>query len=127
MPREPASLNTATVLIVEDEFLLATMLAEDLKAAGFATLGPVASLANGMRAVAEESFSLAVLDVNLAGQMVYPLADELAARHIPFLFLTGYGASHLPDRFRNAPRLSKPYDPALLTSEIAKILSPVRR
>jgi DNA-binding response OmpR family regulator len=127
MPRAPASLSGATILIVEDEFLLAAMLAEDLKAAGFSTLGPVASLAAGMRAAAEESFSLAILDVNLAGEMVYPLADELAARNIPFLFLTGYGASHLPDRFRNVPHISKPHDPALLTSEIARILSAAER
>jgi DNA-binding response OmpR family regulator len=109
------------ILIVEDEFFPAVLLEEDLRAAGWTTVGPYATLAQAMSAAETEKFDLAVLDINLKGEMVYPLADELAARGIPFIFLSGYAGRDLPERFRGLPKLSKPYNATLLRKEIERV------
>lgn len=109
------------ILVVEDEFLLACALEEDLRALGAIVVGPCCNLAQAAAASRREKIDLAVLDINLNGVMVYPLAEDLAARGIPFLFLTGYGALDLPAEFRGLPRVSKPYDAARLTAEIKRI------
>lgn len=108
-----------TILIVEDEFLLAYSLEEELRASGHNVLGPFSDRDQALQASRRESFDLAILDINLAGTMVYPLADDLASRNIPFIFLTGYGTLNLPDRFRACRRLSKPYDVKDLMREVA--------
>jgi DNA-binding response OmpR family regulator len=107
-------LQGVRVLVLEDEFLLGLLLEQDLRAAGCVVLGPFRSLAQGFQAVREQSFDLAILDINLAGEFVYPLAEELMGSGRPFLFLSGYSAADMPAQFRSVPRLSKPYDPALL-------------
>jgi two-component system, response regulator PdtaR len=109
------------ILVVEDEFLLACALEENLRANGAVVVGPYCNLAQASAALLHESIDLAVLDINLNGAMVYPLAEELAARGIPFLFLTGYGTLDLPAEFRSLPRVSKPYDAASLTAAIERI------
>jgi DNA-binding response OmpR family regulator len=109
------------VLIVEDEFLIAALLEEDLHAAGCTTLGPFSSLAAALKASASEDFDLAILDVNLGGEMVYPLADALSRRGVPILFLSGYDVSSMPERFRTSPRLAKPYDRAALHRHIRRV------
>jgi len=106
------------ILIAEDEFLVGVHLEEDLRSAGCSIVGPFSSLETAMRAARRERFDLAVLDINLNGTMVYPLADELSARGIPFIFLSGYIAADLPERFRQARQIAKPHDPAVLIEEI---------
>jgi len=110
------------VLIVEDEFLLALSLEDDLVSAGCVTIGPFANLADATEATRREDFDLAILDVNLNGEVIYPLADELQSRAKPFVLLTGYGAESLPPHFRHLPRLPKPYDFASLLKEIGRAL-----
>jgi hypothetical protein len=68
-----------------------------------------------------EPFDFAVLDINLNGKMVYPLADDLLSRGIPFIFLSAYTSRDLPERFRDTPRLSKPFDAAILKREIERV------
>ncbi len=109
------------ILVVEDEFLLACTLEEDLRALGAVVIGPCCSLSDAATATRRETFDVAVLDINLNGTMVYPLAEELSERGIPFLFLTGYGALDLPEEFRGLPRLSKPYNATSLAAEIERI------
>ena len=109
------------VLVVEDEFLLACSLEDDLHAAGHAVVGPFSTLARGLEAAARNQFDFAILDVNLNGEMVFPLADHLLARRIPLLFLSGYGAAHLPERFRTLPRMAKPYEAKSLLREIGRV------
>ncbi|MBS3647681.1 response regulator [Pseudaminobacter sp. 19-2017] len=111
------------ILVVEDEFLLALVLEDDLAAAGYTVVGPYNSLSSAMAASQREAFDVAILDVNLDGEMVYPLADDLIARGMRFIFLTGYVANDLPERFRKSNRLPKPYDPAALLREIARVRS----
>jgi DNA-binding response OmpR family regulator len=106
------------VLAVEDEFLLSVALAEDLRAAGYLVVGPFTTLSDALDAARREPFDLAVLDINIRGAMIYPLADELFARGIPFVFLTGYGRADLPARFAAIPRISKPYEARALLDEL---------
>jgi DNA-binding response OmpR family regulator len=111
------------ILVAEDEFLVGLVLEEDLRAAGHAVSGPHATLASAAEASRREPVDLAVLDINLADQMVYPLADELLERGIPFVFLSGYSAKDMPERFRKIPRLAKPYDPEALLLELQRIMT----
>lgn len=97
------------VLLVEDEFLVALALEDDLKDIGCVVIGPYHDLKSARGGVEDEAFDLAVLDVNLNGVEVFPLADELERRQVPFLFLTGYGALNLPERYRRRSRVAKPY------------------
>lgn len=110
------------VLIAEDEFLVGMQLEEDLRSVGCSILGPFSTLEAAMRASREEAFDLAVLDINLNGDRVYPLADELSAGGVPFIFLSGYLPADLPERFRKAPHLGKPYDPVCLIRQIRAAL-----
>jgi two-component system, response regulator PdtaR len=103
------------VLIVEDEALLAYALEEDLRSAGYETVGPFRNLSTALRAASEEKFEIGLLDINLGGELSYPVAEKLLMRGIPFVFLSGYGAESIPEVFQTYPRLAKPYDtPQLL-------------
>src|ERR1051325_10372123 len=112
-----ANLNGASflqgkaILLVEDEFLLALQLEELVQSRGGIVRGAYRRLEDAMQAAQREDFDFAILDINLSGTMVYPLADHLLARGIPFLFLTGYSLSNLPERFHPVTRLGKPCDP----------------
>ena len=106
------------ILIVEDEFLVALQLEDDLKTLGGETVGTYGDLKSATDAARREEFDVAVLDINLNGRLVYPLADELAARGVPFIFVSGYSMANLPERFRAAPRIAKPYSVAALVSEV---------
>ena len=106
------------VLIAEDESLVGIQLEEDLRSAGCSILGPFSTLELATQASRRERFDLAILDINLNGKMVYPLAEELSARGVPFIFLSGYIAANLPERFRSSPQITKPHDPAVLIKEI---------
>lgn len=111
------------VLIAEDEFLVALSLEEDLRGHGCEIVGPFSRLADARKAAEEEEVDVALLDVNMNGEMAYPVADALAARGILFIFLSGYGATNFPERYRSAPRVPKPYDPSSLIKEIRKLLA----
>jgi DNA-binding response OmpR family regulator len=109
------------VLVAEDEFLVAVLLADDLRLAGCSVLGPYPDLTRATLASRTERFDLAILDINLNGEMAFPLADELLVRKVPFLFLSGYGASDLPAQYRSLPRLAKPHEPRMLVRELQRI------
>lgn len=111
------------VMLVEDEFLLSAVLSADLQEYGYDVLGPFASLSRGLEAVRSESFDGAILDINLRGEMVYPLAEELLRRRIPFLFLSGYEAANMPVAFRGHARLAKPADPDVLLRAVRTMLA----
>lgn len=110
------------ILLVEDEFFLACSLEEELRSYGCAVIGPFADVTAAAEAVGRERFDFAILDINLNGEMAYPLADALSDLGIPFLFLSGYSRSNLPERFRASPQVSKPYDPTVLMREIQRTL-----
>jgi two-component system, response regulator PdtaR len=110
------------VLIAEDEFLVGMQLEEDLLSAGHSIVGPFSTLEKATRSSRREQFDLAILDINLNGDMVYPLADELLHRGVPFIFLSGYLPADLPEKFRESPQLMKPHDPAALVKTIQAVV-----
>jgi len=115
------------VLVVEDELLLAAALEEDLKSAEFTIVGPFKTLALAVKASRQEQFDVAVLDVNLNGELIYPLAEELQTRRIPFLFLTGFNLAEMPEKFRATPRMAKPQNRNVLINEVRRIVASARR
>ena len=117
---EQTSLSGLQVLVVEDAFLVALDLSDQLTDSGCRVIGPAATVEQALREIDGVALDGAVLDVNLAGERSFPIASLLASRGIPFLFLTGYDSSTVfPDEFQQAPRLSKPVDPAVLTEAVA--------
>jgi CheY-like chemotaxis protein len=114
------------ILVVEDEFLLACTLEEELRERGYEVVGPYGSLEDAAKAARREAFDAAVLDVNLSGTMVYPLADELTERGVPVVFLSGYGFGIIPPRLARHPQLAKPSDPELLDRALRRALATAR-
>ncbi len=120
---EPADPNLAghRVLVVEDEQLIGLMLADVLEELGSAVLGPVATVAEAIDLVEHQQVTAALLDLNLRGETVYPVADRLAASGIPFVFITGYGQSQLVHRHAGAPILTKPFGPRQLAEMVTRL------
>jgi len=96
------------VLIVEDRYLIASEIAEDVRGLGAEVAGPCATVAQATELVAREEVDAALLDVNLDGELVFPLADLLAAKGVPIVFLTGYDSEILPPAWRSRPQVVKP-------------------
>ena len=109
------------VLLVEDEAIIAIMLEDTLTDLGCEVVGPVAHLADAVRLARSEALAGAFLDVNLAGESIYPVADLLAARGIPFVFVSGYGPAGIEARYAGAPILSKPILDADLKRAVAAL------
>jgi CheY-like chemotaxis protein len=120
---EAAELQGRRVLVVEDEFLVAMDIELMLGELGCQVLGPLGDLPGALRAAQEEAFDLALLDVNLAGEPVAPVAEALAARGVPFVFCTGYQADNLPSRYPAAPTLMKPFQVADLRAALQRALA----
>jgi CheY-like chemotaxis protein len=108
--------GAVSILVVEDEFLLAEAMADALIALGVQVVGPVGDLAAALALASAAKIDGAVLDINLRGEMVFPLADALAERGVPYIFATGYEQDSIPERFRAAPTVSKPVDVQALKS-----------
>lgn len=104
--RTPAE---TTLMVVEDEYLVAMSIELVLQDAGYAVVGPIPNVDEALEVVASQSADLALLDVNVAGHRVYPVADALFSRQVPFIFLTGCEGADLPDRFAGTPLLVKPF------------------
>lgn len=100
------------ILIVEDEYLIASELDQSFKSFGVDVLGPASSIEKAGEYV--DDADAAVLDVGINGELVFPIADRLMERRKPFVFYTGYNAAVLPDRFRHVAVVSKPTQPDAL-------------
>lgn len=107
--RSPADLSDLSVLLVEDNFLVALALERALQASGCTVIGPVSTVAEGTRIAEQTSIDGAILDINIRGGTSQPIAEALERRGLPFFFITGYGSPQmLPERLRQVFRLSKP-------------------
>lgn len=106
-----ASLNGLRLLVVEDETLVAMMLELMLDGFGCDVVGVAGTLSRGLALAGNEGLPIdgAILDVNLGGEAVYPVAERLAERGVPFIFCTGYGLAGLAEDFAHVPTLAKPY------------------
>jgi CheY-like chemotaxis protein len=97
------------VVVVEDETLLAMLIEDMLEELGCEVLWTAHRVGKALDLVAQSEPDAAVLDVNIAGDEVYPVAQALAARNIPFIFATGYGGRGLDESWRGRPIVQKPF------------------
>ena len=97
------------VLVVEDEMLIGMLLEDMLADLGHQVVAVVPRVNEALALVQREAFDLAILDVHVNGQPVFPVADSLVERGIPFVFATGYGERGLPEHYRDRPILQKPF------------------
>ncbi len=103
------SLRQRRILIVEDEYFISEEMVRDFEAEGAQVVGPFPSVEDGLEVVARnEPIDGAVLDINLRGEMVFPLADKLRERGIPFVFCTGYERWTIPANYQNVRLCEKP-------------------
>ncbi|WBH16233.1 response regulator [Sphingomonas radiodurans] len=114
------SMDGCRVLVAEDEYMLASDLADALEQAGAHVIGPAPTVEDALSLLEDKPIDFAVLDVNLSGDLVYPLADALVGRGISFMFATGYDANAIPSRYDGVPRLEKPVDPAVVVRAAAR-------
>ena len=102
-------LNGLRILVVEDEAAISLLLEDMLLDFGCEVVGPAARLAAALDIAQRETLDLAILDVNVAGEPVYPVVEALEARKVPFVFSTGYGSAGIKDTYRDRPVLQKPF------------------
>jgi CheY-like chemotaxis protein len=113
----------ARVLVVEDEYLIRMLLEDMLADLGYEVAAAFGTIAEASEAATNAQFDVAILDVNVDGKEVYPVADILAKRGVPFVFVSGYGEDSLTERFRGRPSLQKPFQAEQVKDVLAKLLS----
>ena len=111
------------LFVVEDEALVAMLLEDMLTDLGCVVVDVAGSLSQALERVDTVSgrADAAILDVNLGGEQVYPFADALAERQVPFLFATGYGRVGVAARYPSARVLTKPYGPEELVAALSSL------
>lgn len=97
------------ILVVEDEILIAMVIEDTLTRLGCVIIGPVAKLESALQIARDETIDAAVLDVNIRGGRIYPVAEVLLARGVPFVLASGYGDWALPEALQGQLRLTKPF------------------
>ena len=111
------------VLVVEDELAIAMMVEMALQDQQCTIVGPYSSLEEALSAARTETMDVALLDINLAGEMVFPAAEVLVERGVPFLLLSGYGDTRLPPDRQDWPVCGKPFKLDELLSRLARVAS----
>jgi two-component SAPR family response regulator len=106
------------VLVVEDETLIAVLIEDMLAAMECEIVGPIGKLEPAIQTAKEGKFDIAVLDITIRGGKVYPVAEDLLARGVPFVLASGYGDWALPASLRDQPRLTKPFTAAELEEQV---------
>jgi len=102
------------IMVVEDEALVALAVSEAINELGFAVVGPFSSVSAAIPSIEQRDADAAILDVNLGGELVYPLAEMLTTRGVPFIFVTGYGVESIDHQFAHIPILQKPIERQML-------------
>ena len=118
-----SSIATPRLLVVEDEYLIRMLLEDMLADLGYEVAAAVGTMAEASELAARGDFNAAILDVNLDGEEIYPVADILAARGLPFVFVTGYGERSLSEPYRGRPALQKPFQAEQLKAVLASLLT----
>jgi CheY-like chemotaxis protein len=117
-----SALDAKRILVVEDEVLIAVMVSDMLAGLGATVVGPATTIQAGLALAGSESFDAAVLDINVRGERIDPIADLLVARGIPMLFATGYGVAAIAER-QGASVIDKPYTQEKLASALARAMA----
>jgi CheY-like chemotaxis protein len=118
------ALQGRRVLVIEDESLVAMLLETILEDMGCVVVGPESNIDDGLiAATGEASLDAALLDVNVAGREVFPVAEALRARGVPFVFSTGYGEAGLPEHWRGHPTIQKPFTEGAIRDALMKAMN----
>ena len=118
-----STLNGLKVLVVEDEMLVSMLVEDMLGDLGCTVVGPAAELEEAMSLARSADIDLALLDVNLGGKPIFPVADALKARGVPFAFASGYGEAGLSEDHRGAAVLQKPFREADLAKALRGLVA----
>jgi DNA-binding response OmpR family regulator len=115
------------IFVVEDEYFLADDIEKTFRAMGAEIAGPVGHLEDALKILHDGGvLDAAVLDVNIRSEMIFPIARELKARKVPFLFTTGYDKITLGPEFRDVPLLEKPIDLPAMAQKLAGLIGEPR-
>jgi DNA-binding response OmpR family regulator len=112
-----------SVFLVEDEVMIRMMVADMLEELGYSVAAEAGDINEAMKLAQSADFDLAILDVNVNGKMISPVADLIKVRQRPFIFATGYGSSGLPEEYRDRPALQKPFQIETLAKVIDTVLA----
>lgn len=119
-----ASLAGRRILVVEDEPLVSMLVEDILLDLGCEEILTATRLSEALVKAEEMSIDAALLDINLNGEQIYPVAERLQKRGIPFVFSTGYGASEIIPEFQQYPILQKPFQPDALQAALSQLFAP---
>jgi CheY-like chemotaxis protein len=114
-----------SVFLVEDEVMIRMMVADMLEELGYSVAAEAGEISEAIRLAETTEFDIAILDVNVNGKVISPVADVIQARNRPFVFATGYGAQGLPEMYRDRPTLQKPFQMETLAQVLATTLKGV--
>jgi CheY-like chemotaxis protein len=115
--------TAARVFLVEDEYLIRMLLEDMLTDLGYEVAAAVGTIAEATDIASNGQFDVAILDINVDGKEIYPVADILAKRSVPFVFVSGYGEGSLMERYRGRPALQKPFQADQIKTTLAALLS----
>ena len=102
-------LPRGSVFLVEDEVMIRMMVVDMLVELGYRVVAEAGDINEAIRLAKATEFDVAILDVNVNGKVISPVAELIEARNRPFIFATGYGSSGLPEQYRDRPALQKPF------------------
>jgi DNA-binding response OmpR family regulator len=106
------------VFLVEDEVMIRMMVADMLEELGYRVAAEAGDIDEAIRLAQSTDFDIAILDVNVNGKVISPVADLIEAKGRPFIFATGYGSSGLPEEYRDRPAMQKPFQLETLSKTI---------
>jgi CheY-like chemotaxis protein len=112
-----------SVFLVEDEVMIRMMVADMLEELGYSVAAEAGEIGEAVKLAQSTEFDLAILDVNVNGKVITPVAELIKARNRPFIFATGYGSSGLPEEYRDRPALQKPFQLETLAQVINSALN----
>jgi CheY-like chemotaxis protein len=126
-PADDNPLRGLSVLLVEDESMVSLLVEDMLKSLGCAIVWQASNLAEAAIALRNNAPDVAVLDLNLDGELVEPVAEQLAGERIPFVFATAYGRQSVPERWASRLVIQKPFRSETLGAALRTALAAARR